>query len=138
MKFLLDTNVVSELRRPTQADQRVVAWFRAVDPWVTCISAASLAELEQGAEQARRKGQAHAPLLRRWIDEIVLPAFEGRILPIDATIALRYGRLHLADPIAFADVLIAATAQVHALTVVTRNIRDFALLDTAFINPWAA
>jgi toxin FitB len=109
--FLLDTNVVSELRkvRLGKADRGVARWADGVDA---------------GA------------LLRTWFEALVLPEFQGRILPVDATVALRCGRLHVPDPRAERDALIAATARVHRLTVVTRNRGDFESMGVALLNPW--
>lgn len=136
MTFLLDTNVLSELRRPNQAERRVLNWFGTIAPAETFISAISIAELEQGAVKAERKQLPHAPVLRAWIDTYILRIYAGRILPVDAIIALQYGRLQPPDPLAYADVMIAATALVHGLTVVTRNTRHFAAFSVPLLNPW--
>lgn len=137
MSFLLDTNVLSELRRPNQAERRVLNWFGTIEPTQTFISAISIAELEQGAVKAERKQLPHAPLLREWIDKQVLPSYAGRILPVDAIVALCYGRLQPADPMAYADVMIAATALTHGLTVVSRNGRHLGMFNIPLLNPWA-
>ena len=100
------------------------------------LSAISILEIELGALLMRRKDAAQGAILRAWIDEQILPHFEGRILPIDTMVAQRCARLHVPDRRAERDALIAATALVHGLTVVTRNVGDFASADVAVHNPW--
>jgi len=138
MSYLLDTNFLSELRRPRRMAPNVQHWLGTIDLRGTYISALSVFELEYGAVRAERKGLSHAPLLREWIDTQILPDFEGRILPFDETVALRYARLQAGDLRPYADVMIAATALVHSLTVVTRNIDDFRPHGVALLNPWEA
>ena len=137
MNYLLDTNVVSALRRPRQLDHRVLGWIDSIDRMSTLISAITVAELEFGAALAAHKQQAHAVLLRRWIDNIILPGFAGRTIAVDAVIAQRYGHLQVPDPRPFADIMIGATAQVHGMTVVTRNTRHLARFSVPLINPWS-
>ncbi|MBK5355030.1 type II toxin-antitoxin system VapC family toxin [Pseudomonas sp. TH41] len=134
--FLLDTNVISELRKP-QADANVVAWAQGVIAPRMFISAITLKELETGVLRIERRDPAQGKVLRTWLKRHVMPAFDGRILPIDAAVALRCAGLHVPDRVNEADSLIAATALVHGLTVVTRNISDFQSSGVALINPWA-
>jgi predicted nucleic acid-binding protein len=134
--FLLDTKVISELRRRDKADRSVLAWASAVPAASVFLSAISILEIELGALLMRRKDAAQGAILRAWIDEQILPHFDGRILPIDTMVAQRCARLHVPDRRAERDALIAATALVHGLTVVTRNIGDFASTDVAVHNPW--
>jgi predicted nucleic acid-binding protein len=136
MTYLLDTNVISELRRPRQADRRVLRWFDGVDQSETFISAITIAELEEGAARADLRGKPHAAALRQWIDEHVLRSYAGRILPFDEKAALRFGRLQAPDPRSYPDVAIAATAIVNGLTVVTRNVKHFSPLGVPFFDPW--
>jgi predicted nucleic acid-binding protein len=136
--FLLDTNVISELRRPEKADGNVVAWADTVDVASFFLSAITILEIELGTLLISRRDAAQGAILRSWIDEQILPRFEGRILPIDTTVAQRCARLHVPDPRAQRDALIAATALAHGLTVVTRNIADFKLLGVMLLNPWVA
>ncbi len=140
MRLLLDTNVVSELRkaRSGRADAAVVAWATVQPPARLYISAITLLELELGVLQAERRDPAAGDALRRWLDGQVLPSFEGRILSVDAEVARRCARLHVPDPRSERDALIAATALIHAMSVVTRNVADFQTTGVAIINPWVA
>ncbi|TFH81658.1 type II toxin-antitoxin system VapC family toxin [Pseudomonas kribbensis] len=133
--YLLDTNVISELRKP-QADKNVVAWARTVIAPRMFISAITLKELETGVLRMERRDPAQGKVLRTWLKRHVMPAFDARILPVDAAVALRCARLHVPDRANESDALIAATALVHGLTVVTRNIADFESSGVALINPW--
>ena len=136
--FVLDTNVISELRRPKRADRHVVKWADGIPAVQFFLSAISLLEIERGALQIARKDAAQGRILRSWIDGQILPRFENRILPVDAAVALRCARLHIPDPRAEGDALIAATALVHGMTLVTRNTGDFAKMGVRLINPWDA
>jgi predicted nucleic acid-binding protein len=138
--FLLDTNVVSELRkvRSGKADPRVAAWADGVDAADLYLSAIVLQELEIGVLLAERRDPAQGAVLRAWLDRHVLPAFAGRVLVVDAAVARRSARLHVPDPRPLRDGLIAATALVHGMTVVTRNVPDFAVAGVPTLDPWAA
>ena len=122
--YLLDTNVVSELRKvgSGKADAQVVAWAQSVETAALYLSAISLLELELGVLQIERRDAAQGIILRAWLDGQVAPAFGGRILAVDAEVARRCARLHGPDPRAERDALIAATALTHGMSVVTRNI----------------
>ncbi len=139
MRFLLDTNVVSELRkiRLGKADPHVVAWADSVDAGDLYLSVISIQELEIGILLLERRDPAQGALLRSWLNGHVLPAFAGRILDVDSAVALRAARLHLPDPRPVRDGLIAATALVHGMTVVTRNLADFDPSGVATLNPWS-
>lgn len=136
--YLLDTNVISELRkvRPGKADPQVVQWTRSVDAAHMFLSAISIYELEKGVLLAERRDPPQGAIFRAWLNEQVLPSFEGRILPLDVTIALRGAQLSVPDPRPLHDGLIAATALVHGMTVVTRNVDDFAPTGVRVLNPW--
>jgi predicted nucleic acid-binding protein len=134
--FLLDTNIISELRRPDRADEKVRKWAADVPATRTFISAITVLEIELGTLLIERKGKAQGAVLRSWIDDHILPHFEGRILPVDVAVARRCARLHVPDPRAERDALIAATALVHGLTVVSRNVADFDATGVDLINPW--
>jgi predicted nucleic acid-binding protein len=134
--FLLDTNVISELRRPHKADRNVVAWANAIPAANFFMSAISILEIELGARLIERKDAAQGAVLRTWIDGQILARFEGRILAIDTAVAQRCAQLHVPNPRAERDALIAATALVHGLTVVTRNVTDFEPTGVMLINPW--
>lgn len=134
--FLLDTNVISELRRPERANTNVVTWASATPAASFFLSAISILEMELGALQIARRDAAQGAVLRAWIDEQVLPRFGERILAVDTAVAQRCAHLQVPDPRAERDALIAATALVHGLAVVTRNVADFELLGVALLNPW--
>ncbi len=136
--YLLDTNVVSELRRPAKADPRVRAWAAVVPVSDFFMSAISVLEIELGALLMERKDAVYGKALRDWIDHEVLPRFEGRILAVDTPVAQRCARLHVPDPRGERDALIAATALVHGMTVVTRNVADFTPTGVPVIDPWTA
>ncbi|MDI3566001.1 type II toxin-antitoxin system VapC family toxin [Bradyrhizobium sp. Arg816] len=135
--FLLDTNVISELRRPNKADRNVVAWANAIPAANFFISVISILEIELGARLIERKDAVQSTVLRTWIDDHILARFEGRILAIDTVVAQRRAQLHVPNPRAERDALIAATALVHALTVVTRNVGDFEPTGVPLLNPWS-
>ena len=136
--YLLDTNVVSELRKGKsgKANARVLAWAGSVSTSSLFLSAITVLELETGVLLLARRDAKQGAVLRRWLDQHVLPAFEGRILAIDTAVAQRCAALHVPDPRADRDALIAATALVHGLTVVTRNIDDFKRTGVGLLNPW--
>lgn len=136
--FLLDTNVVSELRKvgDGKADARVVAWISRHDAASFYISALTLMELEIGILRIERRDGAQGELLRRWMDRHVLPEFLERTLPVDSAVALKCARLHVPDPRSERDALIAATALVHGMTVVTGNLSDFETTGVTAIDPW--
>ncbi len=134
--YLLDTNVISELRRPHRADKNMLAWADANSALSFFLSAISILEIELGALRIARRDNVRGAVLRAWIDEQVLPRFEGRILAIDTVVAQCCARLHVPDPRAERDALIAATAMVHGLTVVTRNVADFEPIGVPLLNPW--
>ncbi len=134
--YILDTNVVSELRLPDKADKRVTRWAGAVPLSGMYLSAMTIMELELGVLLKIRKDEKQGRMLRSWLDHQVLPRFEGRILAYDTAVALRCARLHVPDPISERDAIIAATALVHGMRIVTRNVADFANTGTEIINPW--
>jgi hypothetical protein len=137
--FLLDTNVVSELRkaRAGKANPGVTAWAKSVPSAFMFLSVISLHELEHGVLLAERRDPAKGRVLRRWLDRSVATAFSDRFLSVDEQVARRAAALHVPDPAPFRDALIAATALVHTMTVVTRNASDFSRFDGLEVkNPW--
>ena len=136
--YLLDTNVVSELRKTksNRADMKVRAWAETVNPSNLYISVITVLEIETGVILMERRDPYRSAVLRRWLDSHVMPAFSERILPIDTPIAQCCARLHVPDPKSDRDALIAASALVYDMSVVTRNIRDFALTGVNSLNPW--
>jgi len=137
--FLLDTNVVSELRKAKagKADPKVTAWAGSVPTGSLFICVITILELELGVRRVEHQDAKQGAVLRTWMDGHVLPAFAGRILPIDTPVALECARLHVPDPRAERDALIAATALVHGMTLVTRDVSDFAPTGVAVLNPWS-
>ena len=138
--FVLDTNVVSELRKAKagRANPGVTEWARGVPAALMFMSVISLHELEHGVLLAERRDPAQGHVLRRWLDSSVAAAFADRLLPVDERVARQAAALHVPDPAPFRDALIAATAQVHGMTVVTRNVDDFERFSELEVtNPWA-
>jgi len=136
--FVLDTNVVSELRKVSagKADRQVAHWADEVDAGSLYISAITVLELELGTLQIERRDATQGAVLRAWLETRVLPEFAARILPVDAAVALRCAHLHVPDPRSERDALIAATALVHGMVVVTRNVSDFVKTGVPVLNPW--
>lgn len=136
--YLVDTNVVSELRKVRQgrADPGVAQWADSVDAVGLYLSVITLQELEIGVLLAQRRDRLAGAALRAWLDGQVLPAFAARVLPVDSAVAQRSAQLHVPDPRPVRDCLIAATALVHGMTVVTRNVADFEPTGVALLNPW--
>lgn len=136
--FVLDTNVISELRkaRSGKANTGVVAWAKSVAVPTMFMSVISLHELEHGVLLTERRDIEQGHLLRSWLEDSVLPAFERRILDVTTDVAQRSAGFHVPNPAPFRDALIAATASVHGMTVVTRNVRDFERFDIETLNPW--
>lgn len=135
--FLLDTNVVSELRKTkARADANVIAWASSVSAESLYLSAITVLELELGVLQIERRDPAQGAVLRNWLGVHVLPAFAGRVLPVDTATALQCAKLHVPDRRAERDCLIAATALVHGLIVVTLNVVDFQQTGVSLLDPW--
>lgn len=138
MMYVLDTNVLSELRKlhSGKADANVNAWAGSVDASDLFISAITIMELELGVLSIERKDASHGVLLRSWLENQVLPEFADRTLPVDTVVAQRCARLHVPDRRNERDALIAATALVHGMTVVTHNVADFTPTGVSILNPW--
>lgn len=138
MKYLLDANVISELRKvgDGKADANVVAWIGAEHAARFFISAITVLELERGVLSVQRRDAAQGARLRSWLDGQVRPEFAGRILTVDDAVATRCAHLHVPDRRNEADALIAATALVHDMAVVTRNLRDFEGTGVVVVDPW--
>lgn len=138
MNYLLDTNVVSELRKigDGKADANVVAWVGAQDATRFFLPAITMLELERGILGVQRRDPGQGARLRSWLDDRIRPEFAGRILAIDDAIATRCAHLHIPDKRNEVDALIAATALAHGLTVVTRNVRDFEGTGAIVVDPW--
>ncbi|MGB3289673.1 MAG: type II toxin-antitoxin system VapC family toxin [Burkholderiaceae bacterium] len=139
MMFLLDTNVVSELRkvRLGRADKNVAQWADSVDAVDLYLSVISIQELELGILLVERRDPVQGAIFRAWLENHVLPAFAGRILSVDTAVAQRCAALHVPDPGPAMDSLIAATALVHGMILVTRNVADFQSTGVTIFDPWA-
>lgn len=140
MIYLLDTNVISELRKAKtgRIDRRVKRWAAKISASSFYLSAVSVLELELGILLLERRDRAQGLVLRAWLEEHVLPTFAGRILPVDTEVARRCAALHIPNPRPERDVLIAATALVHGMALVTRNVEDFRPAGVEILNPWEA
>jgi len=138
--YLLDTNVVSELRkvRTGRADPQLKAWSDDQSLEATFLSVITIMELEQGTLLMERRDPGQGAMLREWLDGQIQREFDGRVLPVDMQIAKRCAALHVPDPCSYRDSLIAATALVHSMTVVTRNVAHFARSGVKIFNPWEA
>lgn len=138
MIYLLDTNVVSELRKAGdgRADVNVINWAGNLSTRRLYISAIVLMELEVGVRGIERKDVSQGTMLRSWLDGHVKPFFSGRIVPIDENVAIECAKLHVPDRKSERDALIAATAIVHGMIVATRNVRDFSNTGIKVLNPW--
>lgn len=136
--YLLDTDVISELRKAKagKADRQVAAWAASVPLTQLFVSVITIHELEMGVLLAERRDPRQGRLLRAWLDTRVVTGFGTRVLPVDTSVVRRSARLQVPDPRPFRDGLIAATALVHGMTVVTRNVTDFEPTGVPLINPW--
>jgi len=136
--YLLDTNVISELRKAKtdKMHRRVNAWAKSVSATTLFLSSISILELEIGILLVERRDSVQGKLLRSWMDGRVLPTFQDRVLAVDTAVAQRCATLHVPNPRSDRDALIAATALVHGLTVVTRNVEDFEPTGVAILDPW--
>jgi predicted nucleic acid-binding protein len=136
MTYLLDTSVLSETRK-RQPAAGLTDWIAATPPERMHVSVLTLGEIEQGITKIRGRGdQYQAAALERWLRD-VQAGFGKRILPVTIPVAAAWGRQLRAQPLPVIDALIAATAQVHGMTVVTRNVKDFALAGVAVLDPFA-
>ncbi len=137
--FVLDTNVVSELRkvRSGKANPGVAAWAEKVSSVELFISAITIQELEHGVLLMERSDPTQGAMLREWLDQSVTAAFKNRVIAVDERVARSAAALHVPDPAPFRDALIGATALVHEMTVVTRDLKDFRRFEGVdVLNPW--
>jgi predicted nucleic acid-binding protein len=136
--YLLDINVISELRKAKggKCNPKVKKWAGGVASSALFISVIAVLELEMGVMSLERRDSKQGTILRQWLDGYVMPAFSDRIIPLDAAIAKRCAALHIPNPRSDRDAIIAATALVHGLSVVTRNVRDFKGTGATVIDPW--
>jgi toxin FitB len=137
VSFLIDTNIISEIRKKARCDRHVAAWYASIDDGELYLSVLVTGEIRRGIELARPRDPAKANALERWLDEVDA-AFADRILPIDRNVAEAWGRMNAERPIPVIDGLLAATAKVHGMTLVTRNAADVARLGATVLNPFQA
>lgn len=135
MQFLVDTNVLSELRKGARCDPNVALWANSHPTEDIFLSVLVLGEIRQGLERARRRDADKARALERWLDA-VRHAFAGRVVPVDHAVADAWGRMNVPDPVPVIDGLIAATAKFHGLTLVTRNVGDLERRGVSVLNPF--
>ncbi len=138
MTYLLDTDVVASLRRKDRLAPSALKWLQAQIVDELHVSALTMMEIEVGIQRLERHDEGQASMLRAWKDGLLRREFRGRILDVDLAVCERCAALHVPDPRPEIDALIAATAIVRRLTVVTRNERDFAGMPVAVVNPWSA
>ncbi len=136
--YLLDTNVISELRKAKsgKCNKNVVAWAKSISPANLFLSVITILEIEIGILQVERRDTTQAAVLRTWLNTHVFPAFSQRILDLDIAIAQRCAQLHVPNPQSNRDAIIAATALILGMTVVTRNVSDFYNSGVEILNPW--
>lgn len=134
--FLVDTDYLSETRKVARANLNVMAWSRANPDRTLHVSAITILEIELGICHLARRDLSQSGMLREWLEVVVLPNFVGRILDVDLAIVRRAAALHVPDPRPHLDALIAGTALVHGLTLVTRNTADFIPMGVRTLDPW--
>ena len=135
MAYLLDTNVVSELRKGNRCEAAVREWFDALDDDDAYLSVLVVGEIERGIERIRKRDPKSATRLRRWLSSLSTQ-FESRILPVTLPIARTWGKIGAPNPIPTVDGLLATTAHVHGLVLATRNVSNIRSLDIEWVNPF--
>jgi len=135
VSYLIDTNIISEVRKGDRCDQRVAAWWASVAEDDLWLSALVLGEIRKGVELARRRDPQKATMLEVWLNDVVT-GFGDRVLPVDAAVAEEWGRMNAIRPVPVIDALLAATAKANSLTFVTRNGSDVAGLGVDVLNPF--
>ena len=135
MNILLDTNIISEVRKGARCDANVAAWYASIKDADIYLSVLVLGEIRKGVERARPNDPAAARALETWLDTVV-QSFADRILPVDQAVADEWGRMSARRPVSTVDALLAATARVHGMTLATRNVADVADLGAEVVNPF--
>jgi toxin FitB len=135
VNYLIDTNIISEVRKGARCDPKVARWYEKVEDTSLYLSVLVIGEIRRGIERVRPKDNAKADALEQWL-EAVDTAFGDRILAVDRTVASEWGRLNVNRPLPVIDGLLAATAKIHRMTLVTRNTVDIADLDVLMLNPF--
>ena len=135
--FLLDTNIISEIRKGARCDPNVADWFRAIPDDEMFLSVLVIGEIRQGIERLRPRNRRRAEELQSWLEEL-LKSFSDRVLPVDSRVAQTWGRINAHDSFPVVDSMLAATAEVYGLTLVTRNIGDISRCGVRCLNPFAS
>jgi toxin FitB len=135
VNYLVDTNIISEVRKGAKCDANVAAWYDSIDDADIYLSVLVLGEIRKGVERARPSDPAQARALEKWLTAVA-ESFAERILPIDQTVADEWGRMAAKRPVSTVDALLAATAKVHRMTLATRNVSDVADLGADLVNPF--
>ena len=135
MSYLLDTNIISEVRKGAKCDASVAAWYDSIDDAEIFLSVLVLGEIRKGVERARPSDPAQARALERWLTAVA-ESFAERVLTVDQSVADEWGRMGAKRPVSTVDALLAATAKVHGKTLATRNVSDVADLGADFVNPF--
>ena len=135
MSYLIDTNVISEIRKGARCDANVAAWYASIDDADVYLSVLVLGEIRRGVERLRVRDPAQSGALDRWLATL-LNSFTERILPVDQAVADEWGRMSAQRPVSTIDALIAATAKVNGMTLATRNLADVANLGVSAFNPF--
>lgn len=135
MNYLLDTNIISEVRKGERCDRNVAAWYDSIDDVDIYLSVLVLGEIRRGVERVRPNDPAQARALEKWLTTVV-ESFADRILPVDQAVADEWGRMGAKRPVSTVDALLAATAKIHGMTLATRNVSDVADLGASFVNPF--
>jgi predicted nucleic acid-binding protein len=136
LSYLVDTNVISELRKGAHADAAVMSWFDAVADEEIFLSVLTVGEIRQGVERIRRRDHAAALVLDSWLS-LVVETHRDRLVPVDRLVAEEWGRMNVPDPLPIVDGLLAASAKVAGLTVATRNVADFTRTEVDCVDPFA-
>lgn len=134
--YLIDTNIISEVGKGRRCDRRVAAWYRDIRDDELFLSVLVVGQIRQGIERLRPRNRQRAAALEDWLGE-VMESFGERVLPIDERVAQIWGRMNAKEPLAAVDSLLAATAQAHGLTLVTRNLKDIERSGVRCLNPFA-
>jgi toxin FitB len=135
VNYLIDTNIISEVRKGAKCDSNVASWYGSIDDADIYLSVLVLGEIRKGVERVRSGNPAQARALEKWLTTVV-GSFAERILPIDQAVADEWGRMGAKRPVSTVDALLAATAKVHGMTLATRNVSDVADLGASFVNPF--
>ena len=135
MNYLIDTNIISEVRKGRRCDPNVASWYEKIEDASLYLSVLVIGEIRKGIQRIRPKDTIQTNVIENWL-VAVDKAFGERILPIDRAVANEWGRLNASRPLPVIDGLLAATANIHHMTLVTRNIAEIADLDVQFLNPF--